>query len=334
MKRTMMMAAALVQMAPLAAVVPMALGVGIVMMSSEARADAAADQRRAEAEALHEEGKKLANAGQYSEARKKFLEAYAKNPLPGPLFNAARMEHLLGEYGDALALYRTYLALPPSEKVTAEARKDAEQFARECESKVCQIEVKVAGPFTVDGQPKAGRVIVTVGKPHGVLMEGQDGRKEREVTCAKPGETILVEYSSTGVGTPPPPPPPKEGAGSGSWVLPGVLAGVGVVGLGVGIGLGAAASGKSSDLTASATPNLCAVRTSAECVKFEDTLSSGKSLNTGSAIALVGGGVAIGAAVVTALILKPWQERGRRASAWVVPSFAPDSVGLSTMGRF
>jgi hypothetical protein len=331
MKRTTFMAAALLQMAPLSAAVPMALGMGIVMMPREARADATAEQRRVEAEALHEEGKKLANAGQYSEARKKFLQAYAKNPLPGPLFNAARMEHLLGEYGDALALYRTYLALPPSEKVTAEARKDAEQFARECESKVCQIEVKVTGPITVDGEPKAGRVIVTVGKPHAVLMEGPDGRKERQVTCAKAGETILVEYASTGGGAPPPPPPapppPKEEGGSGSWVLPGVLAGVGVVGLGVGIGLGAASSGADSDARALGSGVRCNV--AAECPVVGDKVSSLNSTGTGSVVGYVAGGAFLGAAVVSALILKPWRT-GRGASAQVVPGLG----GMSLVGSF
>lgn len=330
MKRTTFMAAALLQMAPLSAAVPMALGMGIVMMPREARADAPAEQRRVEAEALHEEGKKLANAGQYSEARKKFLQAYAKNPLPGPLFNAARMEHLLGEYGDALALYRTYLALPPSEKVTAEARKDAEQFARECESKVCQIEVKVTGPITVDGEPKAGRVIVTVGKPHAVLMEGPDGRKERQVTCAKAGETILVEYASTGVGTPPPPrppqppPPPKEEGGSGGWVLPGVLAGVGVVGLGVGIGLGAVSGGAKTDAKALGSGLTCSVE--AACPAVSDKVSSANSAATVSVIGYVGGGVFLGAAVISVIVLKAWRTSSG-ASAKLVP--APGGILLT-----
>jgi hypothetical protein len=212
--------------------------------------------------------------------------------------------------------------------VTAEARKDAEQFARECESKVCQIEVKVTGPFTVDGQPKAGRVVVTVGKPHGVLMEGPDGRKEREVMCAKPGETIVVDYASPGVGTPPPPPPPpKEEGSSGSWVLPGVLAGVGVVGLGVGIGLGAVSSGADSDARALGSGVRCNV--AAECPAVGDKVSSLNSTGTGSVVGYVAGGAFLGAAVVSALILKPWRT-ARGASAQVVPGFG----GVSLVGSF
>jgi hypothetical protein len=221
------------------------------------------------------------------------------------------------------------LALPPSEKVTAEARKDAEQFARECESKVCQIEVKVTGPFTVDGEPKAGRVIVTVGKPHGVLMEGPDGRKERQVTCAKAGETILVEYASTGVGTPPPPPPPpaKEEGTSGSWVLPGVLAGVGVVGLGVGIGLGAASSGADSDARALGSGVRCS--SEAACSAVSDKLSSASSTGTGSVIGYVGGGVFLGTAVISAIVLKPWRTSSG-AHAQLVPALG----GVSLAGSF
>jgi hypothetical protein len=156
-------------------------------------------------------------------------------------------------------------------------------------------------------------------------MEGPDGRKEREVMCAKPGETIVVDYASPGVGTPPPPPPPpKDEGGSGSWVLPGVLAGVGVVGLGVGIGLGAVSGGAKTDATALGSGLTCSVE--AACPAVSDKVSSANSAATVSVIGYVGGGVFLGAAVISAIVLKPWRTSSG-ASAKLVP--APGGVLLT-----
>jgi hypothetical protein len=110
-------------------------------------------------------------------------------------------------------------------------------------------------------------------------------------------------------------------------VLPGVLAGVGVVGLGVGIGLGAVSSGADSDARALGSGVRCNV--AAECPTVGDKVSSLNSTGTGSVVGYVAGGAFLGAAVVSALILKPWRT-ARGASAQVVPGFG----GVSLVGSF
>jgi hypothetical protein len=295
-------------------------------VASVAHAEPSTEQKRAQAEALNEEGKSLAHGKQYAAARAKFLQAYSLNPVPGALFNAARMEHLLGEYADALALYRTYVALPPSERVSVEGRKDAEAFAAECETKVCHIEVKVQGSFTVDNKPRPAPVVANVGS-HVVEMSGPAGLRMQSIQCVA-GKTIVVEYEPTKAIVPPPADKPE----TGSWVVPGVLAAVGVVGLGVGFGLGAAASGKSDDLSKTITKGQCADAT--KCAAEADSIASIQGLNTGAIVGYVVGGAGLVGAVVATLVLKPWEERRPQKSAWLAPTFAPGSIGMVAAGSF
>lgn len=296
--------------------------IGIVRV---AHAEPTPEQKRVQAEALNEEGKTLAHANQFAAARAKFLQAYSINPMPGALFNAARMEHLLNEYADALPLYRTYLALPPSERVSAEQRKDAEQFASECEAKVCHIEVKVRGTITIDNKPK-GLPVVTNAGPHVVEMSGPEGLRTKSIVCIA-GKSLLVEYEPTPVT-----PPPVEKTESGSWVLPAVLAGVGVVGLGVGFGLGAASSSKSDDLDRTIARGQCVDAT--KCADQSDSIASISGLNTGAIVGYVVGGTALAGALVATLVIKPWQERPVRSARWIAPSVAPGSFGFVAAGSF
>ena len=298
-------------------------------LANVARAESTAEQKRVQAEALNEEGRGLAHSKQYAAARAKFLQAYSLNPVPGALFNAARMEHFLEEYADALAIYRTYLALPPSERITAANRKDAETFASECEAKVCRIEVKVKGTFTIDSKPRATPVVANVGS-RTVEMSGPEGLRTKSIVCAA-GKTVVVDYDTPKT-VPPVVPPPVETRETGSWVLPGVLAGIGVVGLGVGFGLGAAASGKSDDLTRSITRGQCADAT--KCTAESDSIAIIQGLNTGAIVGYVVGGAGLVGALIATVVLTPWKERRTRHATWLAPSVAPGSFGFVAAGSF
>jgi len=295
-------------------------------------------------DALNNEGRALGKAGKWEEARKKFEAAYGKVGSPGPLFNLAWAEQNLGMHRAALKHYRIYLELPPTEKISADARANAQKYASECAAKLCTFEVRGATKVTIDGEAPAE---VEPGS-HKIEMDGAQGPKTKTSTCAA-NERVLVEYeeksalpvatvaptatgTATGTSTVPTP-PPSERSEKGSWVVPGVLAAVGVVGLGVGIGLQVSATGARDNALALQQPGVCADRASAGCVALQDGLDSASGQRTGAAIAMIGGGVFVGAAVVSALVIKPWQTRVVRDGR-LAPLLAPGTAGLAVGGKF
>jgi hypothetical protein len=298
-----------------------------------------AGDAKQEGEALNNEGRALSRAGKWEEARKKFEASYAKVGTPGVLFNLAWAEQNLGMHRAALKHYRLYLELPPTEKITAEARANAQKFAGECAAKLCTIEVRGASKVTIDGEAPSER---EVGE-HTVTMDGSQGPKSKSVSCAA-GQTVVVEYEEKSAGTPPvvpvpsattsgsvrpPDPPPVEGE-RGSWVLPGVLAGVGVVGLGVGIGLGAGSGSATSSGRTLFQAGACADLTAPLCATARDKESSAKTLSTGSVVGYVVGGGLLAAAAITALVIAPWKARETRAGL----SFSPSVGGGTLQGTF
>jgi hypothetical protein len=291
---------------------------------------------------LNNEGRALSRAGKWEEARKKFEASYAKVGTPGVLFNLAWAEQNLGMHRAALKHYRLYLELPPTEKITAEARANAQKFAGECAAKLCTIEVRGASKVTIDGEAPSER---EVGE-HTVTMDGSQGPKTKSVTCAA-GQTVVVEYEEKSAGAPPvvpvpsattsgsvrppDPPPPVEGE-RGSWVLPGVLAGVGVVGLGVGVGLGLAAGSNKDDVRAAAAAPPCN-SAGTGCPTVESSYDSAKTLGTVSVVSYAIGGAALVGAFVATLVHRPWESR-RTSAASVVPLLGSGVTGLGFSGRF
>ena len=164
--------------------------VGAMATTQTAMAQSTLDQKRTQAEALIEEARALGKKKDYAAARAKFMQAYAIFPVPNMMFNAARMDHLRGEYADAFRGYTTYLSLPDSERVKASDRKEAEKFAAECDSKICHLEVHGTRTFTVDEKPLSEPLVLGVGT-HVVAMEGSKGSKKAEVACHG-GSVILV----------------------------------------------------------------------------------------------------------------------------------------------
>ena len=285
-----------------------------------------------------EEGRALGKRKEYAAARAKFMEAYAIFPVPNMMFNAARMDHLRGEYADAYRGYKTYLSLPDSERVKASDRKDAERFAAECDSNICHLEVHGTRSFTVDEKPMSEPLVLGVGT-HVVAMDGPKGPKKIEVACHGGAVILVAEYETkVDVVVPAQPkhepvtPPPQDKMETGSWLVPGVLAGVGIVGIGLGAGLGLAASGKKSDLEVIAGRSRPCDANGGGCSAEESTYSSGKTLGTGSVIGYGVGGAALVAAVIATLVQRPWAERPRRTA--VFPMAGNGTTGLGLAGKF
>ena len=74
-------------------------------------------------------------------------------------------------------------------------------------------------------------------------------------------------------------------------------------------------------------------RASASCVRLQGSLDSASSQRTGASIALVGGGVLVGAAVISALVIRPWETRAIR-EGYVLPMMGPGLGGAAVGGRF
>lgn len=313
--------------------------VGSLAMARTASADMTLDQKKKQAEALIEEGRTLAKSKDYLGARAKFMQAYAVLPVPNMVYNAARMDHLRGEYAEAYRGYKTYLSLPDSERVSTADRKEAETFSAECDSKICHLEVHGTRTFTVNEKPMSEPLVLGAGT-HVVKMDGPKGPKTAEVVCHGGAAILVADYSPKPdvVPTPVPKvtpitPPPQEKMEKGSWLVPGVLAGVGVVGLGVGAGLGLAASGKKSDLETTAATSRPCNATGGGCSSEESTYSSGKTLGIASAVGYGVGGAALVAAVIATLVERPWADRVR-VSAHVVPLLGSGTSGLGLVGSF
>jgi hypothetical protein len=292
--------------------------------------------RREEAAKIHAEGAALYTKGDYEGARAKFREAYARSQNPNSLLNEARATLKGYHYLDGAKLLKAYLALPENDKVTAADRKEAEGLLDEASVKLCTLDVRVSS-CTVDGAPGQGMVMVEVGE-HLVRMQGPKGEKLKAVQCGAK-QTVLVTYDDEPVKGPGPGPgplpPPKDEGEKGSWLVPGILAGVGVVGLGVGAGFHFAGVGTRDDATALQRPGACTDRGSAECTAISDKLDAASTQRTVSAVALIGGSAALGAAVVSLFVVRPWERRSRASvQGLVLPTFAPGYAGASFTRSF
>jgi len=184
----------------------------------------------------------------------------------------------------------------------------------------------------VDGQvagetPLTDPIVVAPGK-HDVVLKYADREKKVPVSCPI-HDTVIVELlpEVKAPGGTTPPPITKE---PGNWVPTIVLGIVGVGGLAVGGTLGALSASQDDELRSLSLTRPCTPQDAAACAALEDKASSASGLGTGSVIGYVGGGLFIGAAVVTAVVMKPWEFRVKEARVTVVPGLG----GGALVGSF
>lgn len=162
-------------------------------------------------------------------------------------------------------------------------------------------------------------------------MSGAQGVRKANVVCTA-GTPLVLDYDPKPAIVSPPPkeidrpivPPPQERMEKGSWLVPGILAGVGVVGLGVGFGLGSAAI--SSEKDAGNSVPTCTVTNPAGCSALRDADDRATSLSTGAVIGQVIGIAGLTGAVVSVLIIRPWEERPSATRVTFVPGFGGGSI--------
>ena len=157
-------------------VIPLAL-----LLASSTALAAPTPEALAQATAAHNEGVSLLAAGKYRESAAKFMVAYEKNANPNELFNAARAELTAGRHKEAMKLFRAYLALPNTDRITVEFRKESTEGTKTCQTKLCAIDVRGATEAWVDSEPVSGVAYVEPGA-HEVTINGDAGPKTKKVT--------------------------------------------------------------------------------------------------------------------------------------------------------
>ena len=299
-----------------------------------AHADTAA---QVEATNRFEEGNVLWARGKHEEARLKYLQAYAVVKRPGVVFNLARAEMQLGHDVAAYERYREFLKLPQTD---TDRSLLARKYMVELGQKVSLIAVSAATPagtkIIVDGVvagevPLTDPIVVTPGK-HDVTLRYADKEKKAPVMCPVHDTVTLELAAPVAAGTPPvggvtPPPYTRE---QGNWVPTIVLGIVGVGGLAAGGVLGALSTSHDDELRSLSVTRPCTPTDAAGCAGLEDKASSAKGLGAGSLVGYVGGGLFLGAAIVTAAVMKPWQFRVKEAQVRLIPGFG----GGALVGTF
>lgn len=294
------------------------------------------DPRKAQAEALLQDGIRLEQAGKKDEALKKFQQAYATYPSPNALYNLAQAERAAQRSAEALRHFRTCLKSPLLAPANVPPAKDA---IAELEPKTGRVDIAtddgaevVVDGVKIDGRaPFADPIDVSVGQ-HVIDVRHGDKTASRMVNIGA-AQVIHIDIAIT-VTTAPPSPhgpgenvePPKTETRAVAFPPPTgaiILGGLGIVGLGVGIGFGAESSSKRStydnDQCTSVRNPACA-----------DLKSSGQQGATISWISYVAGGALLAGGVVWWVVA----PRTRTVNVGLTPSVSPTGSGFRLVGSF
>lgn len=159
---------------------PCALALLLLLSSATARAA----EPSTEARRLYAEGKAEYAQGHYLEAVALFERSYALSESPALLFNMAQAHRLAGpeHCGDALSLYKSYLAAQPD----AENKREVdERIAELADCKPAQTAAPAAAPVATTVEPRRAS---RAPQPSAAPMRGATG----PVLVAGTGAALLV----------------------------------------------------------------------------------------------------------------------------------------------
>ncbi len=266
---------------------------------------ACADDAKSEADARFREGSVLAKARRYSEARTKFLQAYALDSRPSILLSLAIVEHAVRNPVAALGFLRRYLATTGSVEPEIRSKMWPELWS---ETGHLKVRVPKGAVVKIDGQliessALASMIDVLPGS-HVVSVD----EEPRTVTAAA-GETTELEFfaDAPSVVAPPPAPPSapapaepapstwrwEKTAGVATWAASALAFGAGAV------LLNASGNRAEEGRRTSGTVPTCTDVSSAVCDEGRSAALSAQSLKTGGWVAIAGGGaLAVGGAVL------------------------------------
>lgn len=278
-----------------------------------------------DADARFKEGMALIKQGNVDGAREKWLQSLALERSAAVLINLAVLEAEAKRPDRALEYLREWFHHPASDE-RKRAQVEREMLpALEAETARLRIDAEPGSAIVLDGAghgnaPLRDPIDVMPGKHR---ISAGERSTELEVHA---GETRVIDLRSAAVEKVPapnpivlpPPPPPAESRGS--WALPITLGAVGVVGVGVGVGLGVVS------MNARAEAEQC--HRNSACTDPRSVVDRMNATGVGSIVGYVSGGVLLGGAVVSALVIRPWQLRAYGVA------LVPQLGGMTLSGRF
>ena len=289
----------------------------------------------------------------YEAAYLQFVQSYAVYPSDIVLWNLSVAEVMTHRYVDGLKHLRSYddhkhILAQPNHPERVLLMGFLEQATRATGH--IEIDAPSGARLQVDGAeigwaPLAAPVDVTPG-PHAVDAVLAVGKTLHAELTAPAGETkhvMLSEPASPAGSAVPSVGPAPSGSSSPSaqapesvartpWPPPAgtlVIGTVGVIAVGLGVGFAVDSSSKNDSAAASRGTNPCAAPLSVACVTTRAAISGSQSSAAVSTGLYVGGGVALGAAVLW-WVLAP----RKRETVNMVPSAGAHGAGFSFIGDF
>lgn len=319
----------------------------LVMSPLPARAQV--DPRRAQAEAILQEGLSLHDRNDERGALEKYQRSYAIYPSPSTLLNIARAEQLLGRSLDALRHAREALAhplfntqgIPIAKKLIAELEP---RFARvmlkgEKGTVVSLASTEYMLPLDAPIDLEPGEIVAS-GALGAERYEGRviAARGRLTVLEMKPVANAPASPSGEALGRAgdridEPPSSTSDGRTSPvRWLVPVGLGAIGATGVALGVvflGEGNAANDEAKGL---GVAQGCIGVTNPQCDRAEQLRSEWKTNSTISTASFITGGVFLAGAGLTAL----WWPRGTLATgqASVTPLVSPTQAGVRASVTF
>jgi hypothetical protein len=306
------------------------VGVLSLSLAGVASAQTGGASNRAAAEALFNEGRKLAADGKYTDACPKFEASQELDPGLGTLLNLAECYEKIGKTASAWAEYKE--AIPLARAAGSKVRQDlATERAAALESRLSMLTIRAMGSTEEttglevrrDGVPvqpaEFGSPIPVDPGPHTIEAAAPGKQKWSSTVQLADAAKLLVDVPAltplaTGASPTPPAPaptsaPPVEqsahsSSGSTQRTAAIVVGAVGIVGVGIGAVFGLGASSKWSDAKTKCTdyPYGCSQAAL-------DDKSSASSKASAATVAFIVGGAAIAGAAVLWITSGPSQEK-------------------------
>lgn len=297
---------------------------------------------KAAAEALFSEGRRLMEAGRYSDACPKFEASQRLDPGVGTMLNLAECYERTGRTASAWAEFREVISAARAAD-SADREALARQKASALENKLSRLTITLSPEASathgievrrdgnvVDPAELGSAIPVDPGKH--VIEATAPGKAKWFSTLELPADgsqstlTIPPLEAATESARQPavtdpnstPPEPAKANNGSGQKVAAYVVGGVGIVGLGLGAVFGLQAMSKHDQLKTDC-PTYPTCNTGDSHIK--DLNSSAKSAATLSTVAFIVGGVGVAAGVT--LLLTAGPSSSEKSTALVI---GPGSV--------
>jgi hypothetical protein len=317
---------------------------GAVLLSVSAPAHAQDDPRKAQAEALFQEGLKLHDKDREAEALEKFQKSYVIYPSPSTLVSIGREEQLLGRPLDALRRYRQALKQPLLNPKYAQM---AKQYIGELEIRFGKV--SLTGPsgtkLSIYGEtlrlPLDEPLDV---EPGTVLLHGDhDGKLLEGTVLAVAGKVVVLELrekpDAASAKAPEEPargprvtePPPEERSSSRTSMGYVVPIGFGIAALaaaGAGVAFASSSRSAEDDARAFRSSGACAPGND-QCARVRSFVDDASSRATWSYV-FYGASLALVAGAVVSWVAWPTKKR----EAAVSPVITPTGAGFFYATRF